>query len=68
MVKKIKKKLLVTGGTGFIGYHLILEAKKKQWDVTSISLQKPKLHRYIKGVKYIKVDKNTDLSATDGPR
>ena len=56
MVKKIKKKLLVTGGTGFIGYHLILAAKKKQWDVTSISLQKPKLHRYIKGVKYIKVD------------
>jgi len=48
--------LLVTGGTGFIGYHLILAAKKKQWDVTSLSLRKPKISRYIKGVKYIRAD------------
>ena len=36
------KKLLVIGGTGFIGYHVIKEAKKRNWNVTSISLSKPK--------------------------
>ena len=30
MFKKKKPHLLVVGGTGFIGYHLILAAKKKK--------------------------------------
>jgi len=37
-----KPHLLVVGGTGFIGYHLISTAKKKGWKVSSISLNKPK--------------------------
>ena len=41
------KKLLVVGGTGFIGYHVITEAKKRGWTVTSISLGKPKSKRYL---------------------
>ena len=36
------KKILVIGGTGFIGYHIITEAKKRKWEITSISLNKPK--------------------------
>ena len=51
-----KTHLLVVGGTGFIGYHLALAAKKKGWKVTSISLKKPKKYRYIKGINYLKVD------------
>ena len=40
------KKILVVGGTGFIGYHVISEALKKKWKVTSISLNKPKKIRF----------------------
>ena len=51
-----KSHLLVVGGTGFIGYHLILAAKKKGWQVSSISLNKPRKHRYIDGVRYLTID------------
>ena len=50
------KSLLVVGGTGFIGYHIIKEAKKRKWNVTSISLNKPKKKRFHKNVKYKCVD------------
>ena len=53
---QIKSHLLVVGGTGYIGYHLILAAKKKGWKVTSGSKSQPLNHRYIGGVKYLKVD------------
>ena len=35
------KRLLVVGGTGFIGYHIIKEAKKN-FLVTSLSLNRAK--------------------------
>ena len=50
------RKILVIGGTGFIGYHIITEAKKRKWDITSISLNKPKKKRYHKNVNYKQVD------------
>ena len=50
------KKLLVVGGTGFIGYHVIKEAKKRKWNITSISLSKPKKKRFHKNVNYKLVD------------
>ena len=50
------RKILVIGGTGFIGYHIIMEAKKRKWDITSISLNKPKKKRYHKNVNYKQVD------------
>ena len=56
MVKKKIPHLLIIGGTGFIGYHLALYAKKKGWKVSSVSLNKPKKHRYVKGVNYLKID------------
>ena len=52
----IRPHLLVVGGTGFIGYHLALTAKNKGWKVTVVSINKPKKHRYIKGVNYLKID------------
>ena len=48
--------LLIAGGTGFIGHHLALKIKKKGWQVTSLSIKKPKKKRIIKGVKYLLVD------------
>ena len=53
-----KPHLLVVGGTGFIGYHLVYAAKKRGWNVTSLSTHKPKNYRAIKGVNY----KNVDIS------
>ena len=50
------KNLLIVGGTGFIGYHLLKEAQKRKYKVTSISLNRPKKLRYLKGVKYILAD------------
>ena len=46
-------KLIVIGGTGFIGHHLVKKAKRKGWEVTSLSLNKPKENRRIKDVNYI---------------
>ena len=47
------KKILVIGGTGFIGFHVIKRALKAKWKVTSISLTKPNKNRRQKKVKYI---------------
>ena len=54
--KTLMKKILVVGGTGFIGYHLSQRALNKGWDVTSLSLGSPKMKRRIIGVKYLKLD------------
>ena len=56
MAKIVKPHILVVGGTGFIGYHLVVAAKKKRWKVSSISINKPKKYRYVKGVSYLKVN------------
>ncbi len=52
----IKKKFLITGGTGFIGYHLAKKCLSLNWSVTSLSTNKPKNLRRLKKVKYIFVD------------
>ena len=51
MNKKKKPHLLIVGGSGFIGYHLAIQAKKKEWKVTSISIHNPNRYRYIKDGK-----------------
>jgi nucleoside-diphosphate-sugar epimerase len=51
-----KKKILIVGGTGFIGYHLAKESLKKKWHVTSVSSTSPKKIRYLKKVKYLICD------------
>tara|TARA_X000001036_G_scaffold63359_1_gene53870 strand:- start:3297 stop:4199 length:903 start_codon:yes stop_codon:yes gene_type:complete len=52
----LKKKILIVGGTGFIGYHLAKESLKKKWEVTSISTRKVRKIRFLKKVKYIYCD------------
>ena len=53
---KKKKKILIVGGTGFIGYHLAKKCLIKGWEVTSISSKAPKKIRYLKKVKYLFCD------------
>lgn len=52
------KKILITGGTGFIGYHLCKKSLKLGWNVTSLSTNFPKKKRKLLGVNYIKGDLN----------
>lgn len=54
--------MLVIGGTGFIGHRLVSAAKKKCWEVTSLSLNPPIVNRSIEGVHYISCDVNDILS------
>ena len=51
-MKKIK--ILIFGGTGFIGYHLAKNCLKKKWEVTSVSTKIPKKNRYLSNVRYLK--------------
>ena len=52
----MKKKILVVGGTGFIGYYLCKAFVKKNYIVHSISTKKPKNIRFVRNVRYILSD------------
>ena len=49
-------KILIIGGTGFIGFNLLKKLKKLRFSITSISLSYPKKKNLISGVKYVKLD------------
>ena len=49
------KKILIIGGTGFIGYHLSKRCLKLNWAITSISLNRPKKKKEIKKHKILKM-------------
>ena len=51
-----KPSLLVLGGTGFIGKHIIKKTVSKQWKITCASLSLPSKKNRIKKVEYYKVD------------
>jgi UDP-glucose 4-epimerase len=51
----IKKKILIIGGTGFLGHHLAKKCNTK-FIVTSLSLNLPKKEKKIKGVRYLIAD------------
>ena len=52
----MKKKFLILGATGFIGYHLAKEALRRGFQVSSLSKNTPLKKRYLKRVKYIIAD------------
>jgi len=60
---KKKIKILIIGGTGFIGYHLAKKCIQIKWNVTSLSTRKAKKIRSLKKIKYIICDisKKRDL-------
>ena len=45
--------LLVLGGTGFLGHHLLKTAKNKYWQTTSVSVNSPTEERFVDGVHYL---------------
>ena len=48
----MNKSILITGGTGFIGFHLAKRCLNLKWSVTSLSTSNPPKKRRLKGVKY----------------
>ncbi len=60
MVKK--RKVLITGGTGFIGSHLVNSFVDNNYDVISISKKEPKKNQYNFQAKYIKHDLTKSIS------
>lgn len=52
----MKKKILVIGGTGFIGHHLLKKTVELGWTSFSISRKKPSKNRKVRKVKYILFD------------
>ena len=64
----MKKKILIAGGTGFIGYHLAKYCLKRNWTVVSFAKNSPKKIRKINKIKYIKGDlyKKKDIKKIKG--
>ena len=56
-MKSKNKKILVVGGTGFIGYHLIKRLTKiNKYDISSISTKNHRKLRKINNVRYLICD------------
>ena len=53
---KKRKNILISGGTGFIGHHLIKKCLKKKFNITSISTKLPSKNNSFANVKYIVCD------------
>ena len=51
-----KSHLLVIGGTGFIGHHLLNVAQRNSLQLTSVSLNPPTRKRFVDGVRYLHFD------------
>jgi nucleoside-diphosphate-sugar epimerase len=52
------RRLLVIGGTGFIGSHLVSAALSSGFEVTVLSKNRPTVNKKIKGVDYLESDIN----------
>ena len=52
----MKEKLLIIGGTGFLGFHFAQEAVKRKFDVYSLSTKPPLKERFVEDVKYIYIN------------
>jgi len=55
-LKKDNKKILIAGGTGFIGYHLAKRCLRLNWKVNILSISPPKKKRFLTKVNYYYAD------------
>ena len=51
-----KNKILIAGGTGFIGYHLAKKCLQLNWSVDSISSSFPNKKKKLNKVNYLRLD------------
>lgn len=49
-------RLLVAGGSGFIGRYVVRRGVCQGWHVTSLGLNNPEVHRIVPGARYIMAD------------
>ena len=49
----MKNKILIAGGTGFLGFHIIKKLSKKNFIIHSLSTRQPSKYRKLKKAKYI---------------
>ena len=49
-------KIIIVGGTGFLGFHLAKYFIKKKWKDVSVSRKKPKKIRKLSKVTYVLAD------------
>ena len=49
----MKNKILIAGGTGFLGFHIIKKLPKKSFIIHSLSSRRPSKYRKLKKAKYI---------------
>lgn len=52
----MKEKILVVGGTGFIGYHVLKNIHSKKYLLYSLSKNKPEVEKRLKYVRYLYCD------------
>ena len=52
----MKKKILIVGGTGFLGHCLAKKCLKNNFHVISLSRKRPEKDRFLKKVKYLYAD------------
>jgi UDP-glucose 4-epimerase len=51
-----KKKIIIIGGTGFIGFHLAKFLLNKNFSITSVSTRRPVKKRTLKNINYVRDD------------
>jgi len=56
MEKINSSRLLVVGGSGFIGHHVVNEGITQDWNVTSLDMNEPIPTRRVSGARYIIAD------------
>ncbi len=61
----MSERLLIVGGTGFIGSHLAARAVKGGFNTVSLSLNPPSKERRVDGVNYIAADVSNYLELKD---
>ncbi|SVD74858.1 uncharacterized protein METZ01_LOCUS427712, partial [marine metagenome] len=58
-------RLLIVGGTGFIGRNLVLNALEKGLNIVVLSLNKPSNQQKIEGVDYLQMDITKPLQTSN---